>query len=737
MRILFVLKQKGYVRHFEAAVRALAERGHVVRLAFQDGEHGLPPGLEGLPAVTATTCASKRGDEWQEQVSLVRRTSDYLRYLKPPFRQAGKLRTRAFDKLVKTFSFASRVPEAGWSDVGLALTEPEVDRVQALIRLIERSVPADRGFSEFLRQEAPDVLLVSPLVDIGSGQADLVKAARELGIPTIMVLFSWDNLSTKGLIHELPDALLVWNELQRREAVEMHGVPPKHVRVTGAPRFDPFFASRSVISREEFCASVGFDPGQPIILYLGSSKFVAEHEEQFIDAWAAAVREVPSLRKANLLIKPHPDLHRNQEEPGQRHAWATAAGPIRARIHRSADRPGTATIRAPFSGVQALYECIFHSAAVVGLNTSAELEAAIIGRPVLTIRVPESYADGQESTLHFHYLLESSGGFVQSASSLDEHCAALARTVDGQFDGERMRAFIQEFLRPHGLDRPAADVMASAVERVVERAAKRRATLAATHAEVSVGQSTASGVEQRPTAGPETVLLDYAPIAIQLAVTSDAERKWRVHACRKEPWTVEWLERHSQPGSVLYDVGANVGAFSLIAAMCSPGVKVVAFEPGYATYAHLCDNIVLNGCQDRIIPVPVPLWSATKMVSFKYRSLEAGQSRHAMRELKQHRSRKDRYEQPVFAFRLDDLVTQFGLPAPTHLKLDVDGAEVEVLKGAGRTLRSPGLLSLLVEYDEQLTEPVTRLLAEAGFEMSHPIERHKADAPLYAEFRRP
>ena len=107
---------------------------------------------------------------------------------------------------------------------------------------MERTIPSATVLEEFLKAEQPDLVLVSPLVNLGSYQADFVKSAKALHIPVVYPVFSWDNLSTKGLIHVEPDGVIVWNERQRTEAVEMHGVPPDRVVVTGAPRFDEFFA---------------------------------------------------------------------------------------------------------------------------------------------------------------------------------------------------------------------------------------------------------------------------------------------------------------------------------------------------------------------------------------------------------------------------------------------------------------------------------------------------------------
>ena len=110
-----------------------------------------------------------------------------------------------------------------------------------------------------------------------------------------------------------------------------------------------------------------------------------------------------------------------------------------------------------------LFDTVHHSAAVVGLNTSAQLEAGIVGRPVLTILAPE-FEEGQQGTLHFSYLLKEHGGFVDVASDFDSHRRQLAGAVKGDYDPGAIRNFIEKFLRPHGIDRPATPRMVEAIE---------------------------------------------------------------------------------------------------------------------------------------------------------------------------------------------------------------------------------------------------------------------------------
>src|SRR5262249_15125786 len=153
-----------------------------------------------------------------------------------------------------------------------------------------------------------------------------------------------------------------------------------------------------------------------------------------------------------------------------------------------------------------------------------------------------------------------------------------------------------------------------------------------------------------------------------------------------EPWTIDWLETCLRPGEVLYDIGANIGAYALVAAKVSGGqARVYAFEPGFANFAALCQNIVLNGCGECVVPLPIALGEKAGMMNWKYRNLSPGAASHALGGrlpgLPGESCRTEApYEQLMPVHRLDDLLTQFGLPFPNHIKLDVDGTELEVLR---------------------------------------------------------
>ena len=236
--------------------------------------------------------------------------------------------------------------------------------------------------------------------------------------------------------------------------------------------------------------------------------------------------------------------------------------------------------------------------------------------------------------------------------------------------------------------------------------------------------------DSRTHAGDEvpTVALDYPAANIRLLATTDAERQIRARACHKEPWTVRWIETELGAGGVFYDVGANVGAYSLIAAMQPVAPAIFAFEPGFRTFSSLCDNVHLNGCAATITPVPLALAGQSGLRRFRFKALDAGQSRHRLAPPPDLRWKGLTQQVPVTL--MDDLAALCALPAPTHLKLDVDGAELEVLQGVTATLRRAELRSLLVEIDEPLWEPVMTLLDGAGFGLREQHQR-KPTAPRY------
>ena len=459
MKVLFLMDSPEYLRFYDGVIEVLASRGHRVAIAVNNQRSKKPVGLEGLQAyadrVTVLGVVPESEGVWKHVARRVRAVQDFVRFLHPAFAAAPALRARIKRKVL---------PRAcHWLDGIPRLGAGTVRRIERALAAAEQAVPLPPAIVDFLQAQAPDVLLVSPLVTAASEQVDWVKAARACGIRTAVCIASWDNLTNKGLLRVEPDAVVVWNEAQKREAIDFHYMPAAKVRVTGAQPFDRWFAKPVTRDRAAFCRRVGLPDEGPFVLFTGSSSFISESaaEVAFVRRWLAALRTSgsPALQSLNVVVRPHPyNFHRWADDP-------------------VADLPGVAVYpAAPYNPVDAdsrndFFDSLHHSAAVVGINTSAMIEAAIVGRPVCSLLAPE-FAGTQEGTIHFHHLLPDNGGFLRIATSLEEHVGQLARCLE---DPVATRAeterFVASFIRPHGVERPATPIVADAVEQVAAGAA--------------------------------------------------------------------------------------------------------------------------------------------------------------------------------------------------------------------------------------------------------------------------
>ena len=178
-----------------------------------------------------------------------------------------------------------------------------------------------------------------------------------------------------------------------------------------------------------------------------------------------------------------------------------------------------------------------------------------------------------------------------------------------------------------------------------------------------------------------------------------------------EPDMVEWLKTVLKPGDVLWDIGANVGAYSILAAKLCPGASVISFEPFIPNFAHLWENIAINEVTAQIFPVCAGLTDKTAPTALSIVDPRAGSAGHQVGQT------DGKLRQAVIAARGDDLRTLLGLAAPTVLKLDIDGIEIAAVEGLRDTLRAPGLREVMIEIEQgKSEEPVQKLCEAAGFQ---------------------
>ncbi|ALK09744.1 hypothetical protein BVIR_1974 [Blastochloris viridis] len=383
---------------------------------------------------------------------------DVLRYDLPMYGSSHFLRARALKLVRRTFG----------ADVFLMWARRRArDKGYAAandgLKGVLDSLPAPQHLVDFLRASKPDVMIISPLTPIGSEQSGFILAARQCGIPSLYSMYSWDNLTNKGMLRPTPDFGLVWNQSHRTEASELHGLDQDRVVLTGAPGYDIWFESQPVRERGEFCRSLGLNPDEPFILYTCSSGSIGGRKEaSFVESWLTAIRTSGDARlaRAGVLVRPHPQ---------NAQIWETND---LSRYGNVAIYPRAGAI--PFSGNarEDFYLSIHHAAAVVGINTSAMIESAIINRPIVAFE-DEKFDDGHLGTPHYCELLKHD--FMIRTRDLAANISVLSRLVGNdeallKCSREANARFIDNFIRPLGRDQSATLCWANAVEAVSARA---------------------------------------------------------------------------------------------------------------------------------------------------------------------------------------------------------------------------------------------------------------------------
>lgn len=166
----------------------------------------------------------------------------------------------------------------------------------------------------------------------------------------------------------------------------------------------------------------------------------------------------------------------------------------------------------------------------------------------------------------------------------------------------------------------------------------------------------------------------------------------------KEPDTIAWIDAFAAD-AVFWDIGANVGVFSLYAA-ATRRCRVLAFEPSAANFFALTRNVELNAFADRVTAYCLAVAPATQLGVINLDSAAIGAAMSQFGKAGEG-SRYSNGERPIVqgaaGVTLDDLVARFNAPPPTHIKVDVDGLELPILLGGSAMLRRPELRQVMVE----------------------------------------
>jgi len=448
MKIAFVLRHDGVFRHFDRVIRELCNRGHFVKIITKKSaktleiDRALQTCVAEVARCGVLNVPPLRGLRWRV-LSQIRELINYAIYFRPThpsYRLAKrweKFLNPPLKLAIKNIKFRN-----------ILVSAP----VQKLLKNIEKIIPADKDVVNWLCEFEPDVVVASPFVFGSSLEVAYVKAAKSLGISTVVPIASWDNLTTKGTFHIYPDMMFVWNQALLTEAVELHDVPRDTIQITGAPTFDDWFDMQCTQDYQSLCRKIGINSEHPYVIYLSSSLSIAGDETPFVAEICNILLENESSKNFTVLIRPHPLNASIWDGFSMSNVEIWPLG---------GDIPDT------LESKQEYYDMLYHCKAVVGVNTSAFLEAAIVDKPCVTI-MTDHYRHSQGDMGHFYHLLH--GDFIEVAQTFSQAGNIITRIVNGTDEkAENRRKFVKDFIRPNGMEESCSRNMAIAIEKFAQK----------------------------------------------------------------------------------------------------------------------------------------------------------------------------------------------------------------------------------------------------------------------------
>jgi FkbM family methyltransferase len=184
----------------------------------------------------------------------------------------------------------------------------------------------------------------------------------------------------------------------------------------------------------------------------------------------------------------------------------------------------------------------------------------------------------------------------------------------------------------------------------------------------------------------------------------------------KQPATIEWIDQFSAD-SVFWDVGANVGVYTLYAALRGK-TRVVAIEPAAVNYFLLTANCEANRLDGRVDCLLLGLGDGRAVTRLAVSQFEPARS-FSFRERPNQRYSFDG-RQAALILSIDDLVSTYGLPCPNYIKIDAPGMSEAIIAGGMQTLQRPDVREVHIELREQSKggRRIAEMLAQAGFSVA-------------------
>jgi FkbM family methyltransferase len=203
----------------------------------------------------------------------------------------------------------------------------------------------------------------------------------------------------------------------------------------------------------------------------------------------------------------------------------------------------------------------------------------------------------------------------------------------------------------------------------------------------------------------------------------------------KEPETLEWIDNFDKKGKIIFwDIGSNIGLYSVYAAATIENIEVISFEPSTSNLRILSRNISINNLEKKIKIFQLPLGlNKNQFLEFSERKFNEGESHNSLDKNIDFEGKKldpmNSYQ--VLSTNIDQVIDDKILDIPNYIKIDVDGIEHLILKGGIKLLKNTKISEIQIEINENYSEQfnsVMKIMNECLFKFK---EKKRNDSKEY------
>jgi hypothetical protein len=320
----------------------------------------------------------------------------------------------------------------------------------SLLRARTRYALSDRLVSHPWAEALFDRLRPSLLVTSSPGlifaEVPLLRTAARRGVRSMAIDPSWDNFTNKVLPVRRVDRLVVWNDLMKHQAIELHGYRDDEIRVAGTPQWDVYFQHGVTIARDEFCRRIGADPARKIVTLTTTPRELYAHHDHVLRVLHEASSGGALGTPAQVLVRLHP-----RDDLTHYAAFRHTPGIILEKPFRSTVRASDGlAVDVTADSQQHLADTLRHSDVVVNVASTIAIEAAIFDTPVVNVAFDgETEAEWTKSARRYyrftHYINVTRHHAVRVARTPAQLVEEVARYLtDPARDREGRRAVVRE-----------------------------------------------------------------------------------------------------------------------------------------------------------------------------------------------------------------------------------------------------------------------------------------------------